>query len=526
MANPTAREQELLELIDRMRMNPAAELDILLNSTDADIQAALGKNQFNVDITKLRAEWSKLKVAAPLAWSSELNDAALAHNQVMSQYNEQSHHVGAVTDSAGNIISDKGYEPELAGRLTKAKYKFNGAAENIYAYVTSALFAHAGFAIDWGNDAAAIANGGIQNPAGHRIAMMNNEYREVGISMIDKDNNGNTNNVGPSLVTQEFSNRDALNGKAWLVGVAFQDNNTDGWYQAGEGLKDVSVKITGINGTNFSDTITVADAGGYQELLKPGQYQVDFIRGGQIVSTKTTSIDTKAPSNVKVDLVIPVVKLDPLASSGQTPAAASTFNPTSVPVNTPTSTLTQVAIALGSNQQTGESGKNIFDLTIDNKTLLTTNQTVAVKFANVSADAAYYNFGGLYRVEDAIGTVMDIDGKLYKADGSDIAGYIKAALRRSKETRDGTQLDRKDLIGDTTLHGGYIYAPFIIADGTVNDVLSGKQKNVYFNYKETNIDKADHFKLLGTNKLGAEDTFGGGDKDFNDLVFEVNAKVI
>ncbi len=525
MANPSAREQELLELIDRMRLNPAAELDILLNSTDPNIQAALGKNQFNVDITKLKAEWSKLKVAAPLAWSSELNDAALAHNQVMSDYNEQSHHVGITYDSTGQVVSDKGYELDLAGRLTKAKYKYNGAGENIYAYVTSTLFAHAGFAIDWGNDAAALANGGIQNPAGHRITMMNTEYREIGISMIGKDNKGNTNNVGPYLVTQEFSNRDALNGKAWLVGVAFQDNNQDGWYEAGEGLGDVQVKITGIKGTTFTDTITVADAGGYQELLKPGEYQVDFIRAGQIVNTKTTTIDAKAPSNVKLDLILPVTKLDPLGVSEPTPVAPTpTSTPVSVPVNT-NSTITETVTVLGSNQQTGESGKNIFDFSIDNKTPVLNTQTVTVKFANVSADAAYHNFGGLYRVEDASGTVMDTDGKLYKADGSDIAGYIKAALRRSKATLNGTQLDRKDLIGDTTLGGGYIYAPFIVADGTVDDVLNGKQKNVYFNYKETNLDKIEHFKLLGTNKLGAEDTLGGGDRDFNDLIFQVNAKV-
>lgn len=41
MASPTAREQELLELINRMRIAPAAELDLLLNSSDPDIKIAL-----------------------------------------------------------------------------------------------------------------------------------------------------------------------------------------------------------------------------------------------------------------------------------------------------------------------------------------------------------------------------------------------------------------------------------------------------------------------------------------------------
>ena len=35
MSNPTAQEQEFLELIDRMRTAPKAELELLLNPTAA-----------------------------------------------------------------------------------------------------------------------------------------------------------------------------------------------------------------------------------------------------------------------------------------------------------------------------------------------------------------------------------------------------------------------------------------------------------------------------------------------------------
>ncbi len=74
MANPTAQEQELLELINRMRMRPDGELEILLNSGDPDVAAAL--KYFNVNLDTLKSQWSKLKAVAPLAWSSPLNDAA------------------------------------------------------------------------------------------------------------------------------------------------------------------------------------------------------------------------------------------------------------------------------------------------------------------------------------------------------------------------------------------------------------------------------------------------------------------
>jgi uncharacterized protein YkwD len=507
MANPTAREQELLELINRMRMAPSAELALLLASSDQGIKDAL--TYFKVDLAILRAQWQKLTPVAPLAWSSQLSDAAAAHDRVMIQYDQQSHHVG-VYDANGKLVT--AYEPDLAGRLSATGYQYTHGRENIYAYANSIIYAEAGFAIDWGEDATSV--GGIQNPAGHRETLMATDVREVGISVMD-ETNPNTK-VGPLVVTEDFGNRAELNNKAWLLGVAFQDKNQDGWYEAGEGLNDVQIKITGINGTNFSDTIAVADAGGYQDLLDPGQYQVDFLRGGKVVKTQTTSIAAKDPANVKLDLVLPLITIgtDPL---GTTP------NTTVNPVTTPAS-------LLGTTSQTSEPDGKIFNFTVDNtqgNAAIAKTKSIAVNFTSVSADAAYHNYGGLYRIEDANGTVMDTDGQTYKPGD---AKYLQAALRRSKMTADGTQLDRGSLNGDTTLKAGYQYAPFVVANGKVDDVLNAtdptKAASVYFNYAAANADGFEHFKLLGANKLGCEDTFGGGDKDYNDLIFQLNAKVI
>jgi uncharacterized protein YkwD len=292
MANPTDREQELLELINRMRLAPAAELALLLNSADPNIASAL--SYFNVDQNILQTQWNQLTPAAPLAWSSQLSDAAVTHNQVMIQYDQQSHHVG-VYDSLGNLTT--AYEPNLTGRLVAVNYNFTSGGENIFAYAKSVLYAEAGFAIDWGGTA---ATGGLQNPAGHRNNMMSSNFREVGIAITEETNP--STQVGPLVVTENFGNRSALNGKAWLLGVAFQDLNKDSWYEAGEGLKDVKVMITGINGTTFAaTTIDVATTGGYQYLLNPGQYQVNFLRNDLVISTKTVLINT---ANVKTDLTL------------------------------------------------------------------------------------------------------------------------------------------------------------------------------------------------------------------------------
>src|SRR6266700_281358 len=72
------REQYLLELINRMRMNPAAELPLLLNSTDPNVQNAL--SYFNVSTTLLQQQWVALVATAPLAWNDILGGTATAHS--------------------------------------------------------------------------------------------------------------------------------------------------------------------------------------------------------------------------------------------------------------------------------------------------------------------------------------------------------------------------------------------------------------------------------------------------------------
>jgi uncharacterized protein YkwD len=528
MANPSAQEQELLELINRMRLHPQEELQILLDAADPTNQSydpAIKRalDDFKVNISTLKTQWSKLITAvAPVAWSSDLNKAAAGHNQVMITYDQQSHDVGKY-DSNGKLIT--AYERDLAGRLTDVNYKYKFAEENIYAYGQSLLHSHAGFAIDWGSNP---DGSGLQNPAGHREAILSKDVREVGISITSEDN-PNTE-VGSLVVTQDFGNRSALDKKAWLLGVAFQDLNKDGWYEAGEGLKDVQVTITGINGTTFNDTINVADAGGYQELLDPGKYQIEFIRGGKIVGTQTTSIDPKAPSNVKLDLVIPVENLNSTTPSTPTTQTTTPIVNTVTPATTQTIDSPQQVIAPAENLKTTSSTSNLLDFRTDNSTSNPqdlTNKTIAINFTAATADAAYHNYGGFYRVEDTQGTVIDTDGKSYAPKDS---GYLNAALRRSQVASDGVQIDRNGLSNTVNLQGGYIYAPFLVVNASVNEVLNSRNSattpTVYFDYIAANSDGFQHIKSLGANKFGFEDLYGGGDRDYNDLIFQVNAKVV
>jgi uncharacterized delta-60 repeat protein len=167
---------------------------------------------------------------------------------------------------------------------------------------------------------------------------------------------------------------------------------------------------------------------------------------------------------------------------------------------------------VGTNLQ-GDGEGEVLDLrSFAGKTLQI--DTVAV------SDAGYNNYIGFYAVADAQGTL---------ANGLKVTdvGYAEAAIKSAvlRSFKNETQSDRQ-------VAGGEILAPVVIANGTFEDFLKNNPQNqansnihAYFNYLGANTDKVDHFRLLGDNKFGVEDLYGGGDRDYNDIVFQVNIKV-
>jgi Ca2+-binding RTX toxin-like protein len=249
--DPSGREQETLELLNRFRANPQAELPILLNSTDPNVQSAL--SFFNVDRTLAAQQFATLAAEPPLAWNSDLATAALAHSQAMLAADSQQHQLPG--------------EQDLVTRIVATGYTgYSSLRESIYAYDHTTFEAHAAFAIDWGT-----GPGGMQSPPGHRQNATASDVREVGIGFIDGNGTGSGNpHVGPSLVTEDFGARFSQTNP-YLLGVAFTDTNGDGYYEAGEGLAGLTVHITGTGGTFNTTTLS---AGGYQIVVPAGTYSV------------------------------------------------------------------------------------------------------------------------------------------------------------------------------------------------------------------------------------------------------------
>jgi 3-phytase/alkaline phosphatase D len=143
---------------------------------------------------------------------------------------------------------------------------------------------------------------------------------------------------------------------------------------------------------------------------------------------------------------------------------------------------------------------------------LTGNQAASF---TVNSEALFNNTVGLYTIDSADGAI----GTLRPGD----AGYAQAALQRRVNTLS------RDTNTTGNLAGGTILAPFLIANGTVDQFLAQNAANApgtapvaYFAFIAANPDKVDHIRLLGDNTFGFEDLSGGGDQDFNDIVLRVN----
>jgi hypothetical protein len=129
----------------------------------------------------------------------------------------------------------------------------------------------------------------------------------------------------------------------------------------------------------------------------------------------------------------------------------------------------------------------------------------------IKRDASFDNHIGFYKIEDILGTIK-VGTNLLKPTDS---GYRQAAVQGRIAGIDlvGTNAQTVNSTGDFL--GGALYAPLLIANSaTANADFS----NVYTAYMQGNADKADHIRLLADNTFGFEDLFGGGDRDFNDVI--------
>jgi Ca2+-binding RTX toxin-like protein len=253
----SAIEQYLLELINEARLDPLAKAA----SLGIDLNAGLAPGTLN---------------GSP--------KQALAHNAILSQAAEGHSDWMLAT----NTFSHQGDGGSSAGeRMAAAGYDFTGSwtwGENLAWYgTTGTVDLHA---------AADTHDSGLFLSAGHRVNLLADAYREVGLAQVEGQfthSNGTTYNA--SMLTEKFARTGT---EVFLTGVAYTDTDGDDFYSVGEGEAGLSFTVGG-------QTSLSAAAGGYQIALPAAAGTVVQITGSGGLDA-VVSVDL-AGGNVKLDLV-------------------------------------------------------------------------------------------------------------------------------------------------------------------------------------------------------------------------------
>jgi hypothetical protein len=271
--HPDGNEQQFLWLTNRARSDPAREGVWLATMQDPQVSAA--RDHFNVNGAVLQSEFAGYPVKPPAAFDVRLYNAAKGHADYLIGIDSQNH---------DNQIE----------RIGSAGFNYNQAAAIVFAYSHHTIHGYAGFNIDWGS-----GSNGTQDPPGHRYAIMSvgSDYTNIGIAVVPETNPATQ--VGPQVIAGNFCHADdgSLNHfNRFIVGTVWEDVNSNGQYDPGEGLADVTVMPD--KGLYFAVT---GDAGGYAiPILAADSYQLVF-SGGDLGAavTRTAAVGS---ASVLLDL--------------------------------------------------------------------------------------------------------------------------------------------------------------------------------------------------------------------------------
>ena len=271
---PSAAEQYMLELVNRARANPNAEVaryDASYWDGTPDLNEGLAPATISADPKQ------------PLALDPYLIDGGRVHSQWMID-NDVFQHEGEGGNSPGD-------------RMAAAGYVFgspSGWGENIGWKGTTGSYDLADFVYEI--EANLFCDAGIAG-RGHRLSLMNGDFREVGVGIIEGIFTDGGTDYNAVMATQDF----AYSGTdLFLTGVVYDDSlvTDDDFYTPGEGLD--AITITAVREPDgHTTTTTTWAAGGYSMVLAPGTYTVTATGAG--LGTVTEHGVLISDENVKQD---------------------------------------------------------------------------------------------------------------------------------------------------------------------------------------------------------------------------------
>jgi len=295
IGEPTDLEQLFLEYTNRARADAIVEANRLAADTQDNLQSIY--QSFGITTANIVGQYTASvtsgfldRHAQPLAFNAALLAAARLHSQDLLT-NAFQGHISSANPPAP-------FQPGFTPSQRAAALGYQGSVgENVYSFAESIAHAHAGFAVDWGNETPsspdynpAFAGQGMQNPAGHRQNIHAGSYNEVGLGVLA----GSNGSIGPLVVTQNFSSA----GSVMITGVVYQDLDGDAFYDPGEGQGGIRIDVQG----EAFHAISAASGGYAIPVSGNGTYLVTFSGSG--VETWSTQIVVANHANVKVDYVM------------------------------------------------------------------------------------------------------------------------------------------------------------------------------------------------------------------------------
>ena len=261
MANFTAREQLMLELVNWARMNPngeAARYGISLNE-------GLAAGTISSAPKQVLAGSDKLALSADKHSSWMLAHDVFSHNET-----------SGTTGFYGTTPWD---------RMRAAGYDFSTAGENIAFTGTTGTLDATRAIYDQHEDL--FVDAGISG-RGHRLDILNDDFRELGIGQQLGDYRG----YNASMITQDFG---TSGSRVFVTGVVYSDTvSNDNFFTVGE--QTAGRAVTGTDG--FADS--TGPGGGYElGFTSGGSKTISFDLAGGDVSLKLSL----GSSNLKIDLV-------------------------------------------------------------------------------------------------------------------------------------------------------------------------------------------------------------------------------
>ncbi|MCC6511903.1 MAG: hypothetical protein IT423_22585 [Pirellulaceae bacterium] len=255
----SGQEQLLLELVNRARANPLAEVA-----------------RYGIDLnTDLAPNTITSTPKQPLAPNQALANAARLYSQDMINRDFFAHF-----DPSGKGPAD---------RLAAAGYVGRGWGENIA----------------WAGSEAGIDpieyigknHEGLIRSAPHRTNIMKENFDELGTGVDVGIFTSGGKNYNTSMVTEDFGISQNL---VFITGVAYNDAvRADQFYSVGEGLGGVLVKADRSDGTTFQTQ--TGSSGGYSLAVPAGSYTITFSGGGLVQPVNYLNIVIQ-DANQKVDL--------------------------------------------------------------------------------------------------------------------------------------------------------------------------------------------------------------------------------